>query len=156
MPCLFVYEHILKKSVSAVKNAEFLVFLLQNMKLIIISILIFTSLTAFSQKAYEIEYYNGKTKTFSVKFTLANGYIAACEILKKDFVTQKTVKYIPEFGAESANHKMKFLRLSKSASTPADYFILDGIRDGYEVLPKEIHGIYCHHLKKYQILLFKK
>jgi len=118
-------------------------------------ILILFASTTFAQKAYDVEYYNGKMKNLNIRFSLANGYISACEVKIINPKTKLFSTFHAESGAENPDFKMKFLPTVKNKMNNI-YLILYGIKDGYEVLPKEIHGIYYKNLKAYKIILFKR
>lgn len=49
----------------------------------------------FSQKAYQVIYYNRTTQNINVKFTLADGYINASEIQTLDRKTKRISKFLP-------------------------------------------------------------
>ncbi|KQM74915.1 hypothetical protein ASE74_02730 [Pedobacter sp. Leaf216] len=105
-------------------------------------ILIVSPAYVFAQKAFEYEYYVGKTKDMTIKLSLADGYIAASEIRTVGFKSKKTSLFLTETGYEQAGLKMKFYHDSASQKEFPDYFIVDNIRDAYEQLPKEMHGEY--------------
>ena len=64
------------------------------MKVVIILALLMMNLCSFAQKAFEFEYYYGKTKNFEIKLSLANGYLMGSEIIKTDLTTNKRIKYL--------------------------------------------------------------
>jgi hypothetical protein len=109
----------------------------------------------FSQKAYEAIYYSGKTQNIIVKFTLADGYIAGCEIKTTDIKTKKSSKFLPENGSADNDKKMKFYHYSTSGKTFPDYFILEGIEESYASTPKTFYGQYFFNGTAYKITLTK-
>lgn len=122
---------------------------------LISTVLLFLTLHTFAQKAYDVEYYNGKMENLNIRFSLANGYISASEVKITNPKTKLSSTFLAESGAENPDYKMKFLPDVKSKMYDT-YFILYGIKDGYEVLPKEIHGIYYRNSKEYKVVLFKR
>lgn len=105
-------------------------------------ILMVSPIYVFSQKAFEYEYYIGKTKDMTIKLLLADGYIAASEIRTVAFRSKKASRFLTETGYEQADRKMKFYHYSPSQKEFPDYFILENIRDAYELVPREMHGKY--------------
>lgn len=125
-------------------------------KFIFILLIVFSlPIVAFSQKAYEAIYYSGKTQNITVKFTLADGYIAGCEIKTTDNKTKKTSKFLPETGYADDDKKMKFYHYSTSGKTFSDYFILEGIEEMYETTPTKIYGEYYFNGAVFKITLIK-
>jgi len=110
---------------------------------------------AFSQKAYNAIYYSGKTRKFIVKFTLADGYMAGCEIKTIDNKTKKTSKFLPKNGYADDNKKMKFYHYSPSSKTFSDYFIIEGIKEVYDTTPAKFYGKYYYNGTGYKIILTK-
>mgnify|MGYP000990756912 CR=1 FL=1 len=110
---------------------------------------------AFSQKAYEAIYYTGKTQNIFVKFTLADGYLAGCEIKTTDTKTKKASKFLPENGYADDDKKMKFYHYSTSGKKFNDYFILEGIEESYDTTPKILYGQYFYNGTAYKITLTK-
>ncbi|MCZ4242973.1 hypothetical protein [Pedobacter punctiformis] len=110
---------------------------------------------AFSQKAFEYEYYVGKTKDMSIKLSLADGYIAASEIRTVAFKNKKASKFLTETGYEQPNRKMKFYHYSPSQKEFPDYFIIENIKDTYEVVPEKMAGKYYFNNKAIDFTLKK-
>ncbi|UIR57006.1 hypothetical protein LZQ00_04120 [Sphingobacterium sp. SRCM116780] len=110
---------------------------------------------AFSQKAYNAIYYSGKIPRSTVKFTLADGYSAGCEIKTIDNKTKKISKFSPENGYADNNKKMKFYRYSTSGKTWSDYFIIEGIEEVYDTIPTKFYGEYYYNGTAYKIVLTK-
>ncbi|WP_316802201.1 hypothetical protein [Pedobacter nototheniae] len=106
---------------------------------------------AFSQKAFEYEYYLGKTKDITIKLSLADGYIAGSEIRTVAIKTGKASKFLTETGYEQPDRKMKFYHYSPSQKEFPDYFIIENTRDTYEVVPEKMMGKYYY---KNQIVSF--
>ena len=113
-------------------------------------------ISSFSQKAYVAVCYSGKTQNIQVKFTLANGYIGACEIKTTDNTSKKTSKFLPSTGTADDNKKMKFDHSSTSGKTFTDYFILNGMEDSYDNAPAKITGQYFFNGKAFAITLMKQ
>lgn len=125
------------------------------MKPFLTILILFLCTSSFAQKAYELEYYKVKTKDFNIKFALGNGYIGASEVQIKDNKTKQTTKYIAEDGSENSNYKMKFIPSSTKNKSGVNYFIIDGIKDSYEILPKKFRGQLYLGIKNYKFLLNK-
>lgn len=126
---------------------------IQNITFKLITCFIFMILPtyAFSQKAFEYEYYSGKTKDMTIKLSLADGYIAGSEIKTIAFKNKKASRFLTETGYEQPGLKMKFYHYSPSQKEFLDYFIMDNIRDTYEIIPKKMTGKYYY---KNQIVSF--
>jgi hypothetical protein len=125
-------------------------------KLSLLLLSIFTlPVLAFSQKAYESIYYTGKTQNITVKFTLANGYIGACEVKTTDNKTKKSSKFLPENGYAGDDKKMKFYHYSATGKTFTDYFIIEGMEEVYESIPAKIYGNYYFNGTAYKITFTK-
>ncbi len=97
---------------------------------------------AFSQKAYDVINYSGKTETMLIKFTLADGYIEASQLTTTDFKSQKTASFLPVDGGIAENKEMKFYHYSGTGEIFSDYFILEGIEEYYDSIPVKICGKY--------------
>ena len=117
--------------------------------LLILSLPVFTS----AQKAYDAYYYKGSTQNISVSFTLADGYIAACELKTTDLTSKKTSSFLPETGAPDEMKRMKFYHYSTSGKKFTDYFIIDGMEEMYDSLPKIIYGKYYFNNSSYPLVL---
>lgn len=111
---------------------------------------------AFSQKAYESVYYKGSTQNITITFDLADGYIAASQIITKDEKTKKTSLFLPEDGVELPNKAMKFIHYSVSGKYFTDYFVLKGLENCVEILPDKINGKYYFKGVAYPFVLLKK
>ncbi len=118
-----------------------------------VSLLLFIMNNAFAQKAFDAVYYTGKTQNISVQFMLANGYIGGSEIKTTDLKTKKTSKFLPNFDEEGNSDRMKFYHYSTSKTKFTDYFILNGIKDGYDENPSTIKGTYNFDGHAYDIIL---
>ncbi|MCX2475523.1 hypothetical protein OQZ33_14415 [Pedobacter sp. MC2016-05] len=128
------------------------------MKAAVIIILLIASLSTFAQKAFEFEYYYGKTKSFEIKLSLANGYILGSEIIKTDIKTEKAVKYLPNKIQGENTKSLVFLPDMNDKTVKRrkrDNIILHKIKDDYEMLPDEIIGSYGIDLKTYSFKLYK-
>ncbi len=110
-------------------------------------------LLAFSQKAYDAVDYLGKTADLTIRFTLGDGYIAACEIKTTDNNTKKTSRFLPEKGYPEEDKTMKFYHVSVTDRTFTDYFILKGIKEYYEQVPATISGVYYFAGREYPFVL---
>ena len=97
---------------------------------------------AFSQKAYDVINYSGKTETMLIKFTLADGYIEASQLTTTDFKSQKTASFIPADGAADEKKEMKFYHYSMPSETFKDYFIVENMEEYYDTIPVKICGRY--------------
>ncbi len=116
-------------------------------------LLVLISSKMFAQKAYDEIYYSGKTQNISVQLKLANGYIGASEIKTKDLTTNKSSKFLPKYDEEGNSDRMKFYHSSTSKTKFTDYFILEGIKDGYDENPTIIKGHYYFNGEAYEIIL---
>ncbi|WP_118975196.1 hypothetical protein [Taibaiella koreensis] len=114
------------------------------------------SLPTFAQKAYEAVYYRGKTQNIGVRFTLGAGYLPACEIETTDLKTHKTSTFLPEIGVPDEKKQMKFYHFSASQKAFSDYFIIDGIEEGYDEVPAKLYGRYYFNGKAYPLTLKRK
>lgn len=112
------------------------------LRMVIGFVLVVSPVYVFSQKAFEYEYYTGKTKDMTIKLSLADGYIAASEIRTVAFKNKKVSRFLTETGYEQADRKMKFYHYSAAKKEFPDYFIIENIRDTYEQIPKEMRGKY--------------
>ena len=113
-------------------------------KIIVCFIFVASPIYAFSQKAFEYEYYTGKTKYMTIKLSLADGYIAASEIKIVSLKTKKASKFLTETGYEQPDRKMKFYHYSPSQKEFQDYFIIENIRDAYTIIPEKMKGKYYY------------
>lgn len=127
-------------------SKKFILFILINLFLLPL---------AFSQKAYDVINYSGKTETMLIKFTLADGYIEASQLTTTDFKSKKTASFIPIDGGVAENKEMKFYHYSETGETFSDYFILEGIEEYYESIPVKICGKYYDGEKVIKFTLTK-
>lgn len=121
------------------------------MKLVITFILILLSSYAYSQKAYEFVYYEGTTKAFKIKLSLADGYLLGSQIIKTDLKSSTYTTYIV---SEHKNRNLSFL--PKDKTIPArkrDHITLYKLNDGQE-LPHQIKGFYGLDLKTFRFTLY--
>ncbi|TCD12806.1 hypothetical protein EZ449_01810 [Pedobacter frigidisoli] len=125
-----------------------------------ITILLFTiSSYSFAQKAFEFEYYYGKTKNFEIKLSLANGYILGSEIIKTDLKTSRKIKYIPNDNPDRKSQSLMFLPDSTDRTVrrrKRDNIILYNMKDDYQVLPDKIRGVYGIDLGTFKFTLYKQ
>lgn len=125
-----------------------------------ITILLFTiSSYSFAQKAFEFEYYYGKTKNFEIKLSLANGYILGSEIIKTDLKTSRKIKYIPNDNPDRKSQSLMFLPDSADHTVrrrKRDNIILYRMADEYEILPNKIKGIYGFDLNTSSFTLYRQ
>jgi hypothetical protein len=119
-------------------------------------ILIALPLFSLSQKAYDAIYYRDTMQDIAVKFTLANGYIRACELITRNIKTKKSSKFLPEKGVSNDSGKIKFYHYSPSEKTSPDYFILEDIEEYYDNVPEKIYGKYYSAGNVYGIILKKQ
>lgn len=110
---------------------------------------------AFSQKAYEVVKYGGKTKNLLVKFILADGYLAGCEIRTINIKTKKKAKFLPENGNAYIENKIRFYHYSTSGNTFNDYFIINGIAESYDSVPTRFLGTYYYNSQTFRVTLTK-
>lgn len=114
------------------------------------------SLPGYTQKAFEAVYYKGKTQNISVLFTLADGYTPGCEIKTTDLKTRKTSQFMPEVGVADEHKQLKFYHFSPSQKRFSDYFIIDGIEEVYDKVPRKLYGKYYFNGKAYPLVLIRK
>jgi len=95
---------------------------------------------AYAQKAYEAVKYTGKVQNMVVRFTLADGYLGACEVKLTDGKTHKTISFLPENGSADENKNLTFYRRNGSPKT--DRFVISGMEELFETPPAKIKGIY--------------
>lgn len=128
------------------------------MKVFVVLAFWILSLNATAQKAFEFEYYYGKTHHFEIKLSLANGYILASEILETNLATRKKTKYIPT-GSSGKTLNLVFLPDTTAASIKRrkrNKIILYNLKEDYESLPAKIKGIYGIDLKTFSFKLYKQ
>lgn len=111
---------------------------------------------SWSQKAYDVLDYKGKTQNITVHFKYAYGYSDASEIKTTDNKTKRTSSFLPVVGLPDSNQKMKFYHHSISGKKFTDYFILEGIKEYYDSIPSKINGKYFFNDKSYDLILYKK
>jgi len=124
------------------------------MKLSILFFLLITCFTAFAQKAFEFEHYQGKTKDFMINLSLANGYLLGSEIIRTDLKTLKKVKYL---ASDYRQKNLSFLPDPHDKNVrirKRDNFKLYGL-DEEQAMPAKVKGVYGIDLKTYRIVLYK-
>ncbi|RZK13490.1 MAG: hypothetical protein EOO86_20040 [Pedobacter sp.] len=129
------------------------------MKATLTLVLLMISLTTFAQKAFEFEYYFGKTKNFEIKLSLANGYVLGSEVMKTDLKTGKKTKYLPNNLTEGKLQSITFLPDSADRSiTPRkrNNITLYRMKNDFEILPGTINGTYGIDLKTFTFKLHKQ
>jgi len=119
-------------------------------------ILLFLSLPTMAQKAYEAVYYKGQTEFLSIRFTLGDGYLPACEIKTTELKTMKKSVFLPEVGAPDEHKQIKFYHFSAASKSFSDYFIIDGMEEVYDQAPAKLYGKYYFNGKVYPFTLTQK
>lgn len=130
-----------------------------DMKAALTLLLLMVSLTTFAQKAFEFEYYYGKTKNFEIKLALAKGYILGSEIIKTDLLTHKKSRYLPNNLTEGKLQSITFLPDSADRSiTPRkrNNIIFYRMNNDFEILPNTINGAFRIDLKTFSFKLYKQ
>lgn len=126
------------------------------MKTSFIALFLLITFSASAQKAFEYQYYYAKTKNFSVKLSLADGYIAATEIDITSIKTQQTTKFQSDTGRPEENGRMTFYPVSPKKVRKRDNIVLYGIKDIFDTLPQKIKGTYHLDLASYNLVFAKK
>jgi hypothetical protein len=124
----------------------------QQLKYILLAFMLFPAF-AYAQKAYDAVKYTGSVQNISVKFTLANGYLAGCTITTADNNTHKRSQFLPEEGSANENKTLKFYHRSASGKTFTDYFTIKGLEEIFETAPAKIYGSYYFNGKAYNLVL---
>lgn len=106
---------------------------------------------AYAQKAYEAVEYRGKVQALTIRFTLADGYLGACEIEATPSKTHKKISYLPENGYADEHKKLTFYRRNESSKT--DHFVINGMEELFETPPSKIKGVYYIKDKAYPFIL---
>lgn len=106
---------------------------------------------AYAQKAYEAVKYTGKVQNMVLHFTLADGYLGACEIKATDNKTHKTSSFMPEYGYADDNKNLAFYRQNESSKT--NHFVISGMEELFETPPVKIKGVYYIKEKAYPFVL---
>ncbi|TDG37221.1 hypothetical protein EZJ43_03625 [Pedobacter changchengzhani] len=128
---------------------------MKEIKIFILSILLFSPVLCFAQKAYESVDYVGAFNGFSIKFTLANGYIGASRISLK-INHKKALIFTSVSGVADEKEQLKFLHYINPLKFSKNYFILYGMRAGYADEPQRILGTYHDGKREFKIILKKK
>jgi hypothetical protein len=124
--------------------------------LVLLSVALLCHSNVEAQKAYSAVYYIGKIKNLTVRFMLADGYVAGCEINTTNATSKKRSVFLPQEGSPDENNQMKFYHYSTSGKTFTDYFIIDGLEEFFDVLPQSFTGTYYLNKQAYVIQLQKQ
>jgi hypothetical protein len=123
---------------------------------ITLTFLCFLTISGFAQKAFENVVFRGKAQGISIKLNYADGYLGGSDIRTTDLKTNKTSKFVPDYGSPDENHRLKFKHYAAKHPEKelSDYIILDGINDE-ESAPKRIVGKYYFKGKVYPFVLVR-
>jgi hypothetical protein len=124
--------------------------LMKQLKLLLL-VCMLSPAFAYAQKAYEAFEYRGKVQAFNIHFTLADGYLGACEIRATDVKTHKRSSFLPEYGYADEHKNLIFYRRNGGSKT--DYFIISGMEELFETPPAKIKGTYYIKDKAYPFIL---
>ena len=106
---------------------------------------------AYAQKAFDAVKYTGKVQNMVLHFTLADGYLGACEIKATDGKTHKTRSFMPENGYADDNKNLIFYKRNEESKT--DSFVISGMEELFETPPAKIKGVYYTNGKAYPFIL---
>lgn len=112
--------------------------------------------TGIAQKAYETTKYQGSSNKLTVTFTHADGYFSGNEIKLYNKTSRKTTRFLPENDAVNETQPTKFYHYSPSGKKYTDYFLVDGIKENYEEMPKQISARYFVKANPVKFVLKKK
>lgn len=126
-----------------------------KLMLLLLGLIIATTFAAKAQKAYDEVVYGGKSKLFSLKLTLADGYIEASELQATNLKSNKKTRYVLNLDDSDEVLKMSFSRQPTNGTTPkSDYFVWDWAAVGD--IPNTMTLIYYLNGKVERIVLRRK
>jgi hypothetical protein len=106
---------------------------------------------AYAQKAFDAVKYTGEVQNMVLHFTLADGYLGACEMKATEGKTHKTRSFSPENGYADESKKLTFY--SGNGVSKTDYFVISGMEELFETTPAKIKGVYYTNGKAYPFIL---
>jgi hypothetical protein len=112
-------------------------------------LLIFSPAFGYAQKAYDVVKYTGKVQNMVVHFTLADGYLAACNIRVQNTSTHKQTLFLPESGEADENKILKFYNTAQSTS----YFAVNGLLAAFNEPPAKLSAFYYSNGKAHPFIL---
>ena len=109
-----------------------------------------------SQKAYVTTKYQRTIYKLTVTFNLADGYIQGNEIKLYNKASRTTARFLPENDAIDESRPTKFYHYSPSGKKFTDYFLVDSLKEKFEVMPAKISARYFSKTRPVKFILTKK
>jgi len=129
---------------------------MMNLRRLLLFCILFWPSVVWSQKAYEAIPYAARFNGQQIKLIFADGYIGASEVTVLKAGTKRKDLFIPDQGFIGKDRQLKFSAYKTSAAAAGDMFVLTGIEEFYDQLPKVINGVYTKAGKRYSIRFIKQ
>jgi hypothetical protein len=114
---------------------------------------VFATTHALSQKAFETVVYRGKVNNSFVKFSLADGYVAASKLTTSAAGSRQVKTYLPADSQPDDRH-LVMQRVSAKNSARSDYFVID-LDATADAIPSTLTCRYFVKGKSYKCYLHK-
>ena len=118
----------------------------------ILVLITISPIISFAQKAYETVKYNGTLNGMLIKFSLADGYLAASKIT---LTSKKSIIFYPENGFNNDDKQIKFTQKSNLKEIDKVYFILLNPKNEVDQIPTQLSCRFWNGKKSYNFILKK-
>lgn len=110
----------------------------------------------FAQKAYVTTKYQGISNKLTVTLNVADGYFSGTEIKLYNKASRNSTRFLPEKDGVDETQSTKFYHFSPSGKKFTDYFLVDGLQENYEAMPKQINARYFMKANSLKLVLKRK